>query len=214
MFKPSLRCFPFLLAPIALVGLGLALAAPPLYAPAPPADSAFVRVVNANAGVGLPFTAGGITLEGKLAYGKIGAYRVLKQGITKFEAAGKTSDVKLEAGRFYTLAFSRGHWTTITDRSASDINKARIGVYNFSDRSDVSLKTSDGQLSLLENLESDGYDVVQVNPVKAQLAAFSGGKGMSFPEVQLEANVAYSVVVVGTGKQLRATWVRNATQAQ
>jgi alginate O-acetyltransferase complex protein AlgF len=87
-------------------------------------------------------------------------------------------------------------------------------VYNFSDRKDVSLKTADGQVALLENLEPDGYELVQVNPVKAQLAVFSGGKGIPFSEVQLEANVAYSVFVVGSGTRVKATWVRNTTQAQ
>jgi alginate O-acetyltransferase complex protein AlgF len=209
MFKPSLRLF--FLAPLVL---GLALAAPPLYSPAPPPDSAFVRVVNANSGASIQVTAGTVTLASKLAYGTVSAYRVLKQGMTGFDAAGKHTDLKLEAGRFYTLALERGRWASITDRSSADINKARIGVYNFSDRKDVSLKTADGQLALLENLEPDGYELVQVNPVKAQLAAFLGGKGLPFSEVQLEANVAYSVIVVGNKTRVKATWVRNSTQAQ
>jgi alginate O-acetyltransferase complex protein AlgF len=209
MFKPSLRLF--LLAPLAL---GLALAAPPLYSPAPPADSAFVRVVNASAGASIQVSAGNITLASKLAYGTVSAYRVVKQGMTGFDAAGKHTDLKLEAGRFYTLALERGRWASVTDRSSADINKARIGVYNFSDRKDVSLKTADGQVALLENLEPDGYELVQVNPVRAQLAVFSGGKGIPFSEVQLEANVAYSVIVVGSGTRVKASWVRNTTQTQ
>jgi alginate O-acetyltransferase complex protein AlgF len=209
MFKPSIRLF--LIAPLAL---GLALAAPPLYSPAPPADSAFVRVVNASAGASIQVSAGNITLASKLAYGTVSTYRVVKQGMTGFDAAGKHTDLKLEAGRFYTLALERGRWVSVTDRSSADINKARIGVYNFSDRKDVSLKTADGQVALLENLEPDGYELVQVNPVKAQLAAFSGGKGIPFSEVQLEANVAYSVIVVGSGTRVKTTWVRNTTQAQ
>jgi alginate O-acetyltransferase complex protein AlgF len=209
MFTPSLRFF--FLAPLAL---GLALAAPPLYSPAPPPDSAFVRVVNANGGASIQVTADEITLVSKLAYGTVSAYRVVKQGLTRFDAAEKHTDLKLEAGRFYTLALERGHWASVTDHASADINKARIGVYNFSDRKDVTLKTADGQVTLLENLEPDGYELVQVNPVKAQLAAFSGGKSLPFSEVQLEANVAYSVIVVGSGTRVKATWVRNSTQAQ
>lgn len=199
---------------VALISMfGLALAAPPgLYAAAPPPDSAFVRVVNASTG-SLSAKIETQALGQGLNYAGISPYQVVREGAKVLEGSGKKMNLSLEAGNFYTVALVNGQWIVNQDKTASSLTKSRLSFYNFSD-AQASLKTVDGKLTLFNEFDRNHYDMLQVNPVKVQLAVFVGGKKLALPEAQLEANTAYSIMVVGTGSSLQAVWVNNSTQTK
>lgn len=199
---------------IALITMfSLALAAPPgLYAAAPPPDSAFVRVINASGG-SLAAKIESQNLGQSLSFAGVTPYQVVREGSKVLEASGKKMTLSLEAGNFYTVALVNGQWIVNQDKTASSLTKSRVSFYNFSDSS-ASLKTADGKLTLFNEFDHNQYDMMQVNPVKVQLAVFVGGKKLALPEVQLEANTAYSIVVVGSGSGLQAVWVNNSTQTK
>lgn len=202
-----------LIAAALITLFGLALAAPPgLYAAAPPPDSAFVRVVNASSG-SLAAKIETQNLGQTLAYAGITPYQVVREGSKVLEGSGKKLNLNLEAGNFYTVALVNGQWVVNQDKTASSLTKSRVSFYNFSDGS-ASLKTTDGKLTLFNDFERNRYDMMQVNPVKVQLAVFVGGKKLALPEVQLEANTAYSIVVMGSGQSLQAVWINNSTQTK
>ena len=72
-----------------------------LYAPAPPADAAFVRVLNA-AESDVTSSLGG-TSFGALIHGAVSPYRVVPQGAAELSAGNVTETLELAAGRFYTV---------------------------------------------------------------------------------------------------------------
>ena len=194
---------------IALIILfAMALAVPSLYAPAPPPDSAFVRVINTS-NASLNSKIGSVSLAENLGMASVGAYRVIKQGSHTISGAGKTQSLTLEAGYFYTLGWVDGNWVVIQDKTASSLAKARIGFYNFSSVQGVSLKTSDAKLTLFEGFTPNQYDMLQVNPVKVQLAVFAGSRKFELPLAQLQPNTAYSAVLIGSQANLKAIWVAN-----
>ncbi len=191
---------------------GTALAAPPLYTPAPPADSAFVRFINATPNASSA-AIDDAPLAEQLKPAQAGAYRIFKQGSHVLVSGATKTKLTLEAGGFYTVALLAGHWWINADRSASSLTQSRLSAYNLS-KVDVAIKTSDGKLAVWNRLQPEHYDMMAVNPVKIKLAVNTGTQSLPLPETQLEPNVAYSVIVVGNAKNLRTTWVRNTTEAR
>ncbi len=194
-----------------MVVLGCVATATPLYAPTPPPDSAFVRLVNAS------------TIATKLGIGQkamsfqsqeSSAYQVFKEGAyTLFGGTATTGTaIKLEAGNFYTVILLSGKWWINTDRTNSSLTQARIAVYNTSSLT-VSVKTADGKLALWEKLAAKQYQMRPVNAVKVRLAVFVGSKILALPETELEPNTAYSIFIFGDAKTQQAIWRRNRTEA-
>ncbi|MDX2004740.1 MAG: alginate O-acetyltransferase AlgF [Meiothermus sp.] len=195
---------------LALLGLGLANPAG-LYAPAPPPDAAFVRVVNATPAA-VRASARQTVLAERLAFAAVTPYKVIKGGSYTLEVGGRTISVDLEAGRFYTVSLTpSGLWLN-PDQTASSLTKARISLYNLSG-TPLSLKTADGQLTLMPRVTPGQYAMLQVGAVKARLAVFAGNaKPLKLPETDLQANSAYSVMVFNQGGTLKAVWLQNTTE--
>jgi alginate O-acetyltransferase complex protein AlgF len=191
---------------------GTALAAPPLYSPAPPADSAFVRLINATSNASSA-AIDNASLAEQLKPAQVSAYRIFKQGTHVLVSGATKTNLTLEAGGFYTVALLAGHWWVNADRGASSLTQSRLSAYNLS-KVDVAIKTSDSKLTVWNKLQPEHYDMMAVNPVKIKLAVNVGKQSLPLPETQLEPNIAYSVIVVGDAKTLRTTWVRNTTEAR
>lgn len=183
-----------------------------LYSPVPPPDSAFVRFINATPGV-RSVTLDNTALTDDVDYAQASPYRVFKGGNHTLKSGSQSTSIKLEEGGFYTASLVAGHWWLNTDRSSSTLTQARISLYNLSSVP-VALKTADGQLTLWNDFKPSHYDIQPVNPVKVSLAVFNKGTTLKLPETQLEANTAYSIIVVGDAKTLRASWVRNSTEVR
>ncbi len=188
-------------------GLAGALASP-LYAPAPPPDSAFLRLVNATMVVS-QVAIGSVVFP--LPWAETTKYRVVKEGSRVLRVGINNTSVQLEAGNFYTAVLFAGKWWLNLDRTHSSLLQARIAVYNASSLG-VAIKTADGQLSLWEKLETKTYQMRAVNAVKVRLAVFVGEKKWLLPETQLEANMAYSIFIFGDAKNFKAIWLRNTTE--
>jgi hypothetical protein len=189
-----------------MVILSCVASATPLYAPTPPPDSAFVRLVNAGT------TATKLVIGQKvmsLRSQESSAYQVFKEGA--YTLSGGTT-IRLEAGNFYTAILAAGKWWINTDRTNSSLTQARIAVYNTSSLT-VSVKTADGKLALWEKLGAKQYQMRPVNAIKVRLAVFVGSKILALPETELEPNVAYSIFIFGDTKTQKAIWLRNRTEA-
>ena len=191
-----------------MVVLGCVAMATPLYAPTPPPDSAFVRLVNA----GTTATKLGIGQKAmSFQSQESSAYQVFKEGAYTL-SGGTATSIRLEAGNFYTAILLSGKWWINTDRTNSSLTQARIAVYNASSLT-VSVKTADGKLALWEKLAAKQYQMRPVNAVKVRLAVFVGSKILALPETELEPNTAYSIFIFGDAKTQQAIWRRNRTEA-
>lgn len=182
----------------------------PLYAPAPPANSAFVRLVST-----LPQTTtlnwGGAVLS--LKPNQVSPYRIFKQGKHQLQTAQISQSIMLEAGFFYTAVLSARGWWFNQDRSNASLIQARIAVYNTSSQS-IQVKTADGQQVLWDRVQPRSYAMQPVNPVKVRLAVGLGQKNLILPESQLEPNKAYSIFVFGNQKTNQAIWLENSTEVR
>jgi alginate O-acetyltransferase complex protein AlgF len=196
------------LALIALAAASLAaVSAQGLYDPEPPANSAFVRVINAGSGELKP----GIDA---VSYGAVGgfnasAYRVIPQGAHKLAAGAANKEVNVLAKRFYSMIVNGSDVTVLEDPANPGQTKAGLAIYNLSKIGSVALKTDDGKTTVVDGVAPGTVKSQAVNAIKVGLAAFNGSsKIASFPAVQLERGSTYSTIVFSESK---AVWVRSST---
>ena len=164
-----------------------------LYAPAPPADAAFVRVLNAGAGELTPTL--GETAFGALDAGTVSPYRVVLQGSAELAAGDVTSTLEVEAGRFYTVLLT-DEATLLEDPALQNRAQALLLLYNVS-AEPVSLKTADGATDVIPEVAPGAVGSIEVNAISVAFGAFAEDAALStFDEVQLERGAAYSTFVL------------------
>jgi alginate O-acetyltransferase complex protein AlgF len=196
-------------------GSGLALAADDLYAPAPPAGSAFVRVVNAQPGsAALAATVGGKS-AGNVAFGQASAYVVVPQGEREANFGGqKKQGFAVAAGGFYTVALTPTGVVVVNDGTNTNLAKALVSLYNFSGKPSLDLKTADGATTVVAGVASGAAGSRAVNPLTVGFVAMSGAELLyTQPSVTLDRGSAYSLIVMGPPEKPTGTWVKSATRA-
>jgi len=175
-----------------------------LYDPAPPANSAFVRVLNAPAA-----TLGGKSVTA--ARGAASAYVVIPQGEFDAKLGATGGKLKVEAGKFYSVVASGNKLVLLTDQAADNRAKAVLALYNLSKSATVDLKTADGKTTVVKGVKSGESGSRAVNGITVDLAAFSGTKTLgSLKGVKLERGSAYAVVVTDSG----VTLTKSSTQTK
>ena len=178
-----------------------------LYAPAPPADAAFVRVLNAAEG---DFTASlGDTDFGTLAYGAVSPYRVVPQGASELSAGSVAETLELAAGRFYTVVLDDTA-TLVEDPTLENRAQALLVLYNVSTQP-VDLKTADGATAVIPEVAPGEVGSIAVNPISVAFGAFAGSAALTtFDEVQLERGAVYSTFVLPD----TAVFIQNTTATE
>lgn len=183
-----------------LLGQALAQDTQGLYAPAPPPDSAFVRVINASAS---PLSA---TLGSKAATAPkagISTYVVVPQGSVTAKVGAVSSNLAVVAGKFYSAVWNGKAFRLMTDVSADDRAKAQLTVYNLSSRQALDLKTADGKLSVVSGVKPGESGNRAVNGITVDLAVYGGSKALTtFKGVALERGTAYAIVVTDSGSSM------------
>ncbi|WP_084147846.1 alginate O-acetyltransferase AlgF [Deinococcus frigens] len=173
-----------------------------LYDPAPPPNSAFVRVLDVPAA----------TLGGKAVAAEKGAaspYVVIAQGDFAVKAGTVSGRLKVEAGNFYSVVTSGGKLVLLTDQAAENRAKALLTIYNLSKASRVDLKTADGKTAVVSGVRSGESGSRAVNGVTVDLSAFDGSKALgTLRGIRLERGNAYALVLTDTGLTLTPSTTR------
>jgi alginate O-acetyltransferase complex protein AlgF len=197
----------FALIALTLTASLATVAAQGLYDPEPPANSAFVRVINAGTGevkAGIDAVA-----YGAVAGQNASAYRVIPQGGHKLAAGAANKEVNVLAKRFYSVIVNGSDVQVLEDPANPGQTKAGLAIYNLSKISSIALKTDDGKTTVVNDVTPGTVKSQAVNAIKVGLAAFNGSsKIASFPAVQLERGSTYSTIVFSESK---AVWVRSST---
>lgn len=178
-----------------------------LYAPAPPADAAFVRILNASDAEG-NFVLGDKDF-GAVAAASSSPYQVITQGSATL-SGDATGTYDVAAGKFYTIVAASGKGTLIEDPQLTNRAQTLILLYNASN-APVNLKTADGATAVIPDVAPNEVGSVEVNPIAVAFAVFKGTEAVqAFDEVQLSRSAAYSAFVLPGGK---AVFSQNETAA-
>lgn len=181
-----------------------------LYDPAPPPGSAYLRLINVGDAPaelklgGKPFVTA--------PAGAASAYIVTPQGSKALDVKGRSETVQLEAGKFYSYVVP-GKAALIVDPALSNRAKAMVRLYNLTDRAELSLKTADGKVALIEGVATATAADRLVNEAKLALGVYAGpDKLASTPDVSIRRGAAYSVLAYGSAGKVKTAWVESATR--
>ena len=180
-----------------------------LYDPLPPEGSAFVRFIN----VAAEKNAIQVGVNGKsyasLQKHEISPYFIVKQGSADVNFGDLKHQFEAEAGKFYTVT-GADDLKFIEDEANDNRTKSQILFYNLSNHENLSLKTKDGKVGILENIAQYESNSRQINPVKIEVAIFEGDTKIKDIEPQsLERGMAYSAIIFADNDEV--VWVRSTT---
>jgi alginate O-acetyltransferase complex protein AlgF len=184
-----------------------------LYDPAPPADAAFVRVLNANPSGEISATIGDARF-GNVAYPGLSPYMVVKQGEQTLKAGSASETINVEAGKYYTLAVAPdGKVVTLKDAIIEQPSKAYVYFYNFSDAAKASLRATKQNMDIAGDVAPNRSMHREMNALTLAMAITADGKTVqTFPSVALKRRSGTSFVLAGTGDAKKAVWIENKIQ--
>jgi len=117
----------FVLSSVTLAGSALSQDTQGLYAPAPPPDSAFVRVINASTAVVSATVGGKATAAPKAG---VSTYVVVPQGSVTAKSGAVSVNLPVVAGKFYSAVWTGKTFRLMTDLGAENRAKALLMIYN------------------------------------------------------------------------------------
>lgn len=182
-----------------------------LYDPAPPADSAFVRVINASSeGGGAKAVIGGVGY-GEVSYPSISSYHIVKGGEHKITIGDASKNITVDAGTYATIALTNSDKIKIIkDELLSNPSKARVYFYNFSDATIGAVYAPEHSADILGNVAPDEGLSREVNALKLKLQVKAGDTvAHEFADVQLKRRTGTSFLLVGKAGSYNALMVEN-----
>ena len=183
-----------LLAPLAVVPLGLSQGEPGLYAPAPPDDSAFLRVMSidsASSEGSVGDTAFELSVDDPVT-----PYRVLPEGVVDVSIGTVDGSIDVAPGRFYTFAIIDGRSILFEDRTVENRAKAVLTLYNFT-KEPLSMTTLDASVELFDNIAVRASASIAVNPVDVQFVVWHGTEDLAtVDDVRLSRGRGYFVLAI------------------
>lgn len=183
-----------------------------LYDPAPPPGSSYLRLINANAKGAISLTLDGSAFVSS-PEASASDYIVTPQGAKKAAFGGKDLPITLGAGKFYSIVVSAGQARLIEDPILKTRAKALLRMYNLSAKANLSLKTVDGKVAIVDAVPAAGAGDREVSAATLKLAVYDGASKLAeTPEVAIKRGFVYSLLAIGSGDGIKAVWVKSATR--
>ena len=185
-----------------------------LYDPAPPADSAFVRVINAKSDTSDTKASVGGVSYGELSYPTISNYRIVKGGSHKATLGAMSADVAIEAGGYFTIGLNEaGEIKLIKDELLANPAKSRAYFYNFTDADGGTLFAPEHGAPILDQIAANQGKSREVNALKLNLQAKIGETVIQdFSAVQLKRRIGTSFVITGKAGSYKAIMIENEVE--
>lgn len=195
-----------------------------LYDPEPPADSAYVRVVNAAPKGVVDVRVDGRSRIQKLGTGEASEYMVISAGkhTIALHTLGKqeaqlTTTLDVVQGRATTVAFTtlRGDSVPVVFEDKANTNKlkALLSVYHLADKAEpLDVLTVDGKTKVFSNVTYGTSVSIPVNPISIELIAVKVGEKTPQARTSLAMSQGgtYSVLLLPSdGGKLIAQSVQN-----
>lgn len=175
-----------------------------LYAPRPPAGSAFVRALNpGNEPLRVQVAQASVQTLG--AAQVAGSYAIVKGGETFTVTINDkpAGTLKVAPDSFNTLVLQKDKWLVMNDAASSDdALKAELRFYNLADDcAKGTLSVTDGP-KLFENVPAQSTAGRSINPVTAALTAGCGAaSAKNWPLPQLNPGDHYALFLTGNSKE-------------
>lgn len=175
-----------------------------LYAPRPPAGSAFVRVLQPSAG-GVQVQVGHNPAQ-QLAAGQLASsYNVVKGGepFTVLIAGKSAGTLSVAADSYQSLVLHDGKLQVLDDSAASDdALKAELRFYNLASACPAGQLQVQAGPTLFADVAPQTSQARAINPVSATLTAGCGAaQAKPLPLPQLQPGDHYALFLTGSAEQ-------------
>ena len=169
-----------------------------LYGAGAPADAAFVRVFNNRSDGAVSRLWVGATEYRNLSPGHSSAYRPATPEIHTVYLNDLFQEFIPREGSYYTLLLLDDRLQIHQDPAHTRADLAQILVYNLDVSGPVSLRSTDGAITVIGDVKSGESGAIAVNPVAVELAVFVGDeKQVELGDIGLERGQSFAVFVVG-----------------
>jgi len=180
-----------------------------LYDPLPPEGSAFVRYINAAGEKGSKQTGangkGYVYLENH----EVSPYFVVEAEKTKVTFGELSHEFELEEGKFYSVLW-QDDLSVIEDIPSDNRAKSQILFYNLASDNALSLKTTEGNVSIITDVNKNEVKAREINPVKINVSVFDGDTEFKQAEtLSMERGMVYSAFAFDDSDDV--VWVRSTT---
>ncbi len=180
-----------------------------LYAPVPPADSAFVRTVNLTVDDGLAIQLDGAAFPaGEIA--SVSNYAVIKQGEKNLTAGEHKQPLTIEAKQYYTIAVSKDDAKLLKDAPIENPAKAMIYFYNLSDAADATLDAPSHKATIFEKVAAGTNASRDINATTIDLTVKADGAEVAkLEKIELVRQAGVSIFLTGVKGEYKAFSVVN-----
>lgn len=182
-----------------------------LYAPAPPAGAAFVRVINATTDKGDAAVGAGDAVS--IGIGEATPYAVVEDDTVSVALGGHSADVAAADGTFVSVVMrAEGEPLVLVDAANESRGKATVTLYNLTDAAGLALKTGDGTIEVVTPVAPGASGSRAVNPLSIGFKVFDGTEAVAeIPSEDLRGGQAYAVIVTQNSQGPKARWVVSST---
>ncbi len=190
-----------------------------LYDPAPPADAAFVRIIDTTANTAKPAYKSAIingkTFEIKETEITISPYQIVLAGEHSINAGNSIADkISIEAGKYYTIAINgnpQGQKTKVfDDMLMENPAKCYLYFYNLSSAPTASLFSPKHKANIVADVVSNDSGARAVNALTLDLSVLSSDKTVeTFASTELVRKTGITIVLSGSDDNYKAILTKN-----
>jgi hypothetical protein len=197
---------------VLLFVVALLLVAPPasgqdLYGPEAPRDAAYVRLLNAFAEEPISGSVDGVEW-GPVGFAEVSPYRIVEPGEHSGIVAGRELSLTTLPESFTTLVALPTETLVLADIPLRDISRGVLSLYNLTDDSALSLRTSDGTVVLPE-VAPRAVAGVAISQAEVELVVYAGEEALaSLPRQLFERGEAHAVIVMPLGSEPGVVYAR------
>lgn len=169
-----------------------------LYAPVPPADSAFVRIVNITDDPDLIVKLDGVVLNG-IKEIPVSDFVIIKQGQRNLNYADHSEELDIKAGKYYTIAILINNKVHLMDDALiENPSKAVLYFYNLSDLNSASLFAPSYKATIFENIATNTSISREINAVDFDLIVKSSSEEIkTLKDISLKRQIGTSIFLIG-----------------
>ena len=206
-------------AQLKLICAALLLAATPalandqqLYDPTPPADSAYIRFINAGDAT-TSVNIGDVVIKDVKA-GSASAYHIIKADKYEAKSNALVRAVNVEAGNYYTLAVgvekSAPVLLRFEDALSKNPAKSMVYFYNLSDAKISAVVAPKHKAEIIANVATNNALSREMNALTLDIAVTAdGGEVNKFDAVALKRRSGHTIVLHGKGSSRNAFIIEN-----
>lgn len=196
---------------IACADLNLSYADEALYDPAPPANSAFLRIMSAAPAAPADAKIGGSPVS--MGEANVSDFVVVPGGKSAVEAGGKSGEVDCPSGKYCSAVFDLAGAAApslIVDEVLDNPAKSGLHFYNLTDQAALTLFAPDQGVALFEGVAAGGMKFRQVGAVTVNLTVKAGDSEVAkIDGAALKRRTGHSVIVRGAGGSITAAMAEN-----